>query len=102
MSCGWLWINHALSRVRVARITRKAQRAAVVALERARAESTLGGDQKPDSTMLVFSSQFEMGQGARTGLTTIVAEEFDANCDSIQVANAATPNRHVYRNVRHH
>jgi hypothetical protein len=33
---------------------------------------------KPDGTVLVFSSQLEMGQGAHTGLATIVAEELDA------------------------
>ena len=53
---------------------------------------------KPDGTVLVLSSQLEMGQGAHTGLATIVAEELDADFDSIQVVNAAngaTPNGDV-------
>src|SRR5438128_10133550 len=57
---------------------------------------------KPDGTVLVFSSQLEMGQGAHTGLATIVAEELDADFDSIQVVNAAngaTPNGDVYGNL---
>ena len=56
---------------------------------------------KPDGTVLVFSSQLEMGQGAHTGLAAIVAEELDADFDSIQVVNAAngvTPNGDVYGN----
>ena len=57
---------------------------------------------KPDGTVLVFSSQLEMGQGAHTGLATIVAEELDADFDSIQVVNAAngaTPSGDVYGNL---
>src|SRR6266566_3131747 len=57
---------------------------------------------RPDGTVLVFSSQLEMGQGAHTGLATIVAEELDADFDSIQVVNAAngaTPNGDVYGNL---
>jgi isoquinoline 1-oxidoreductase beta subunit len=57
---------------------------------------------KPDGTVLVFSSQLEMGQGAHTGLATIVAEELDADFDSIRVVNAAngtTPNGDVYGNL---
>ncbi len=57
---------------------------------------------KPDGTVLVFSSQLEMGQGAHTGLAAIVAEELDADFDSIQVVNAAngaTPNGDVYGNL---
>src|SRR5256885_10894362 len=57
---------------------------------------------KPDGTVLVLSSQLEMGQGAHTGLATIVAEELDADFDSIQVVNAAngaTPNGDVYGNL---
>ena len=56
---------------------------------------------KPDGTVLVLSSQLEMGQGAHTGLATIVAEELDADFDSIQVVNAAngtTANGDVYGN----
>src|SRR5205085_6544928 len=57
---------------------------------------------KPDGTVLVFSSQLEMGQGAHTGLATIVAEELDADFDSIRVVNAAngaTPDGDVYGNL---
>ncbi len=57
---------------------------------------------KPDGRVLVFSSQLEMGQGAHTGLATIVAEELDADFDSIQVVNAAngvTPKGDVYGNL---
>ena len=56
----------------------------------------------PDGTVLVLSSQLEMGQGAHTGLATIVAEELDADFDSIQVVNAAngtTTNGDVYGNL---
>jgi isoquinoline 1-oxidoreductase beta subunit len=44
---------------------------------------------RPDGTVLVFSSQIEMGQGIHTGLATIVAEELDADFDAIRVVNAA-------------
>src|SRR5207245_11523507 len=57
---------------------------------------------KPDGKVLVFSSQLEMGQGAHTGLAAIVAEELDADFNSIQVVNAAngaTPNGDVYGNL---
>src|SRR3989440_10837747 len=57
---------------------------------------------RPDGTVLVFSSQLEMGQAAHTGLATIVAEELDADFDAIQVVNAAngaTPNGDVYGNL---
>src|SRR5438445_5287638 len=43
-----------------------------------------------------------MGQGAHTGLAAIVAEELDADFDSLQVVNAAngaTPNGDVYGNL---
>lgn len=43
-----------------------------------------------------------MGQVAHTGLATIVAEELDADFDSIQVVNAANgagPNGDVYGNL---
>src|SRR5579871_3032371 len=57
---------------------------------------------KPDGTVLVFSSQLEMGQGAHTGLATLVAEELDADFNTIQVVNAAngtTSNGDVYGNL---
>ena len=47
----------------------------------------------PDGTIVVFSSQIEMGQGIHTGLATIVAEELDADFDAIRVVNAANGRR---------
>src|SRR5437899_4169681 len=44
---------------------------------------------KPDGTVLVLSSLLEMGQGAHTGLATLVAEVLVSDFDSIQVVNAA-------------
>jgi isoquinoline 1-oxidoreductase subunit beta len=46
-----------------------------------------------DGIIVVFSSQIEMGQGIHTGLATIVAEELDADFDSIRVVNAANGRR---------
>ena len=43
----------------------------------------------PDGTIVAYSSQIEMGQGIHTGLATIVAEELDADFDSVRVVNAA-------------
>jgi isoquinoline 1-oxidoreductase beta subunit len=53
---------------------------------------------RPDGTIVVYSSQIEMGQGIHTGLATIVAEELDADFDSIRVVNAAN-GRHGDRDV---
>ncbi|HEY2476168.1 MAG TPA: molybdopterin cofactor-binding domain-containing protein [Candidatus Cybelea sp.] len=56
---------------------------------------------KPDGAIVVYSSQIEMGQGAHTGLATIVAEELDADFDSIRVvdaANGASASGDVYGN----
>jgi isoquinoline 1-oxidoreductase subunit beta len=56
---------------------------------------------KPDGTIVVYSSQIEMGQGVHTSLATIVAEELDADFDAIQVVNAAngaTSSGDVYGN----
>ena len=56
---------------------------------------------RPDGTIVAYSSQVEMGQGIHTGLATIVAEELDADFDSVQVVNAANgrgPNGDVYGN----
>ncbi|MFC5831442.1 molybdopterin cofactor-binding domain-containing protein [Nonomuraea insulae] len=53
----------------------------------------------PDGTVVAYSNQIEMGQGAHTGLATIVAEELDANIASIRVVNAAngaSPKGDVY------
>jgi isoquinoline 1-oxidoreductase beta subunit len=44
---------------------------------------------RPDGTITVFASQTEMGQGIHTGLATIVAEELDADFQSIQVVHVA-------------
>lgn len=41
-----------------------------------------------DGTVVAFSNQIEMGQGAHTGLATIVAEELDADFASVRVVNA--------------
>ena len=54
-----------------------------------------------DGTIVAYSSQIEMGQGIHTGLATIVAEELDADFDSVRVVNAANgagPNGNVYGN----
>ncbi len=56
---------------------------------------------RPDGTIVAYSSQVEMGQGIHTGLATIVAEELDADFDSVRVVNAANgrgPNGDVYGN----
>ena len=55
----------------------------------------------PDGTVVAYSSQIEMGQGIHTGLATIVAEELDADFDSVRVVNAANgrgPAGDVYGN----
>jgi isoquinoline 1-oxidoreductase beta subunit len=54
-----------------------------------------------DGTIVAYSSQIEMGQGIHTGLATIVAEELDADFESVRVVNAANgtgPNGDVYGN----
>jgi isoquinoline 1-oxidoreductase beta subunit len=54
-----------------------------------------------DGTIVAYSSQIEMGQGIHTGLATIVAEELDADFDSVRVVNAANgrgPSGDVYGN----
>jgi isoquinoline 1-oxidoreductase beta subunit len=48
---------------------------------------------RPNGTIVVYSSQIEMGQGIHTGLATIVAEELDADFDSMRVVNAANGRR---------
>ena len=56
---------------------------------------------REDGTIVAYSSQIEMGQGIHTGLATIVAEELDADFDSIVVVNAANgggPPKDVYGN----
>jgi isoquinoline 1-oxidoreductase beta subunit len=54
-----------------------------------------------DGTIVAYSSQIEMGQGIHTGLATIVAEELDADFDSVVVINASNgggPPKDVYGN----
>jgi isoquinoline 1-oxidoreductase beta subunit len=54
---------------------------------------------REDGTVLALSSFIEMGQGIHTGLATIVAEELDADFDSVRVVNAAnggSPKGDVY------
>jgi isoquinoline 1-oxidoreductase subunit beta len=46
-----------------------------------------------DGTVVAYSNQIEMGQGAHTGLATIVAEELDADFASVRVVNAANGTR---------
>ena len=56
---------------------------------------------REDGTVVAYSSQIEMGQGIHTGLATIVAEELDADFDSVRVVNAANgvgPKGDVYGN----
>jgi aerobic-type carbon monoxide dehydrogenase small subunit (CoxS/CutS family) len=56
---------------------------------------------RDDGTVVAYSSQIEMGQGIHTGLATIVAEELDADFESVRVVNAANgggPPRDVYGN----
>ena len=56
---------------------------------------------REDGTVVAYSSQLEMGQGIHTGLATIVAEELDADFESIRVVNAANgggPPKDVYGN----
>jgi isoquinoline 1-oxidoreductase beta subunit len=54
-----------------------------------------------DGTIVVFCTQLEMGQGIHTGFATLVAEELDAEFDSVRVVNAANgtgPGGDVYGN----
>jgi isoquinoline 1-oxidoreductase beta subunit len=56
---------------------------------------------REDGTIVAYSSQIEMGQGIHTGLATIVAEELDADFNSVVVVNAANgggPPKDVYGN----
>lgn len=46
----------------------------------------------PDGVVTVIVKHFEMGQGTTTGLTTLVAEELDADWDTITVDFAASDN----------
>ncbi|MDY6944833.1 MAG: xanthine dehydrogenase family protein molybdopterin-binding subunit [Pseudomonadota bacterium] len=51
-----------------------------------------------DSTVTVLSKHVEMGQGAYTGLATIVAEELDADWNQIRVAGAPADAK-LYNNL---
>ena len=56
---------------------------------------------REDGTIVVFCTQLEMGQGVHTGFATLVAEELDADFESIRVVNAANgagPGGDVYGN----
>ena len=56
---------------------------------------------REDGTIVAYSSQIEMGQGIHTALATIVAEELDAEFDSVRVVNASNgggPPKDVYGN----
>src|SRR6476659_4055234 len=56
---------------------------------------------REDGTIVAYSSQIEMGQGIHTGLATIVAEELDAEFESVRVVNASNgggPPKDVYGN----
>jgi isoquinoline 1-oxidoreductase subunit beta len=56
---------------------------------------------RDDGTVVVFCTQLEMGQGIHTGFATLVAEELDADFDSVRVVNAANgagPGGDVYGN----
>jgi isoquinoline 1-oxidoreductase beta subunit len=55
---------------------------------------------RQNETIVVFCSQLEMGQGAHTGLATLVAEELDADFDAIRVVNAAKRHGTERRRVR--
>ena len=55
---------------------------------------------RDDGTIVAYSSQIEMGQGIHTGLATIVAEELDADFDSVRVVNAANGGGADRRRVR--
>jgi len=52
----------------------------------------------PDDTVTVLSKHLEMGQGPYTGLTTIVAEELDADWGQMRAA-AAPANNEFYKNL---
>lgn len=52
----------------------------------------------PDNTVTVLSKHFEMGQGVTTGLTTLVAEELDADWAQMRFAFAPA-NAALYNNL---
>ena len=52
----------------------------------------------PDNRVIVLSKHLDKGQGAATGLATLVAEELDAAAEQIQAAFAPS-NPEVYKNL---
>ncbi|MGF7159498.1 isoquinoline 1-oxidoreductase beta subunit [Rhodoligotrophos appendicifer] len=52
----------------------------------------------PDDTVTVLSKHIEMGQGPYTGLTTIVAEELDADWSQMR-AEASPADDEIYKNL---
>ncbi|WP_430473135.1 molybdopterin cofactor-binding domain-containing protein [Thalassospira lucentensis] len=54
-----------------------------------------------DGTVTVIIKHFEMGQGTTTGLTTLVAEELDADWDAVQIEFAPSDNNR-YANLFFH
>ena len=54
-----------------------------------------------DGTVTVIIKHFEMGQGTTTGLTTLVADELDADWDTVQTAFAPADNER-YANLFFH
>jgi isoquinoline 1-oxidoreductase beta subunit len=52
---------------------------------------------QPDNTVVLIMKHFEMGQGTYTGLSTLIAEELDADWNQIQV-EAAPANAKLYNN----
>ncbi len=53
----------------------------------------------PDSTVTVIAKHIEIGQGAYTGLATLVAEELDADWSQVRVESAPA-DENVYKNLR--
>ena len=51
-----------------------------------------------DGTITVIIKHFEMGQGTTTGLTTLVAEELDANWENVKIEFAPSDNE-KYKNL---
>ncbi|AZQ68115.1 xanthine dehydrogenase family protein molybdopterin-binding subunit [Silicimonas algicola] len=52
----------------------------------------------PDGTVVVILKHFEMGQGTSTGLSTLVAEELDADWDKVAI-EFAPANTEIYINT---
>lgn len=77
--------------------------AALPASETTAAESTSGTMNPfvmiaPDSTVTVLSKHLDKGQGAATGLATLVADELDASWDQVRV-EFAPANARLYNNL---